>query len=161
MTQWQDHEILMSWYKSTLQQMRSHAETPCTQVSSWSIHPFKRYLRKICRSPWSWSRCGWCQYRVWHSFSTLLQNLSDIWKDISFGIFTACNWPCTRDYLLDMSERGALASHPESYHKFWENHPTRPNAQRGQQRIGTQIKCGITVSVSKMATMVCVTFPPS
>ena len=33
-------------YKSKLWNIRSHAETPCAQVSSWSVCPFKRYRRK-------------------------------------------------------------------------------------------------------------------
>ena len=43
---WQDPEILIFCCKSTLRKIRSHAETPCIQVSFWSIRPLKGYRRK-------------------------------------------------------------------------------------------------------------------
>ena len=45
-SQWQDREILFFRDKSALWKIRSHAETPCAQVSSRSIDPFKRYRWK-------------------------------------------------------------------------------------------------------------------
>ena len=45
-SQWQDPEILICCYKSILRKIRSHAETPCAQVSFRPIRPFKGYRRK-------------------------------------------------------------------------------------------------------------------
>ena len=44
--QWQDPDILIFCYNSTLRKNRSYAETPCAQVSFWSIRLFKSYRRK-------------------------------------------------------------------------------------------------------------------
>ena len=47
-TQWPDTEIFISSFNSRyIRNIRSHAETPCAQVSSRSICPFNRYHRKI------------------------------------------------------------------------------------------------------------------
>ena len=63
--QWQVPEIYI-FYKSILQEIRSHADTPCAKVSSSSICPFKGYRRKTGRreaetdsriavyQPWLW-----------------------------------------------------------------------------------------------------------
>ena len=38
--------ILQYFTKEYFTKNRSHAETPCTKVSSWSIRPFRKYRRK-------------------------------------------------------------------------------------------------------------------
>ena len=45
-SQRQDPEILIFCYKSIPRKIRSHAQTPCAQVSFWSIRPSKGYCRK-------------------------------------------------------------------------------------------------------------------
>ena len=46
-SQWQDPEILVFCYKRILRRIRSHAETPCVQVSARSICQFNKYRQKI------------------------------------------------------------------------------------------------------------------
>ena len=45
-SQWQYHEILISCYRSILQKIMSHAETPCAQILLWHIRPFQGYRRE-------------------------------------------------------------------------------------------------------------------
>ena len=70
-----DPEIFIFCHKSILWKIRSHTETPCAQVSSRSISPFKRFRRKIGSreaetdssqvwmifliGKWSHPKCGW------------------------------------------------------------------------------------------------------
>ena len=45
-SKWQGLKIVTFCYESMLWKIRSHAQSPCAQVSSWSIFPFNIYPRK-------------------------------------------------------------------------------------------------------------------
>ena len=95
-SQRQDPEIWIFCHKSILRKIRSHAKTPCAQISFWYIRPFQGYRRKTCpHETETDSRYVWVPWplRVLPSIGQILATtkcllkIGALWQIQDYGLF--------------------------------------------------------------------------